>query len=273
MNCLICQTPTVWYFAKTYEGLYAPMMADIGPVQYWKCPHCGFVLSKTHADLPPAAWQALNQAFHHHLEDPANAKAINQPPYAEQALMLHLLAANGVVSGTNMLDYAGGYGTLSRLMGKYHGMHLPVHDPYVTAPSGVEYIPINSLGQYSTVINSAMFEHVLTRADLDLVNNLVTPGGALVLHTVICERVPPDPNWFYLVPPVHTAFHTNASMGILLQQWGYGASIYCPPAKCWILLKGQDHAAAQAACATLNRELQAPWFHFKQGFVDYWKGF
>jgi hypothetical protein len=92
------------------------------------------------------------------------------------------------------------------------------------------------------------------------------------LHTVICERVPKDPDWFYLRPPVHTAFHTNRSMGILMEQWGYRASIYSPKAKSWILLK-QPQPDLGTRIKALNWELQSEWFLHKDGFMDYWKGF
>lgn len=273
MKCLICHSPSRFYFSKTYTKHFSELMADIGEVQYWKCENCGFVLSKTHAELSKKAWQKLNNDFHHHIENLSNSKIINQPPYAEQAMMLAMLSGNGVIGTATMLDYAGGYGTLGKLLKKYHGIDLPIHDPFVTASDSKNYVQKENLTTYQTVVNSAMFEHVLTRADLDQVNQLVDDGGALVLHTVICENIPQDPDWFYLVPPVHTAFHTNKSMGILMQQWGYASSIYCPPSKCWVLLKNKNAEQIRHQCDSLNLELQSEWFHFKVGFVDYWKGF
>jgi hypothetical protein len=117
-----------------------------------------------------------------------------------------------------------------------------------------------------------MFEHVLQREDLDYVNKIVDNDGCLIIHTVVCENIPKDPNWFYLRPPVHTAFHTNKSMNILMDQWGYKSSIYCPQSKCWILLR--EHVAeVLAKVSSINKELQNTWFIAKEGFVDYWKGF
>lgn len=273
MKCLICSSPSTFYFSKTYDKHFSDLMADVGEVNYWKCQDCGFVLSKTHAELDQPAWQKLNNDFHHHIENLTNSKIINQPPYAEQAMMLAMLSVNGVISTTSMLDYAGGYGTLGKLLEKYHRIRLPVYDPFVTADAEQNYIVKENLATYQTVINSAMFEHVLTREDLDQVNRLVDDDGALVLHTVICENIPKDPNWFYLTPPVHTAFHTNKSMGILMQQWGYSSSIYCPPSKCWVLLRNKSPEQTRRQCDSLNQELQSEWFHFKEGFLDYWKGF
>lgn len=117
-----------------------------------------------------------------------------------------------------------------------------------------------------------MFEHVLKREDLDSLNSLVEEDGCLILHSVICENAPNDESWFYLRPPVHTAFHTNKSMQILMDQWGYHSSIYCPQSKSWVLLKNKVNEI-ENVINNINYELKTDWFYYKKGFVDYWKGF
>jgi hypothetical protein len=273
MNCMICQSDSSHYFSKTYtDPPFDGYMREVGEVHYYRCSHCGFVLSKTHRDLSEAAWQQLNQRFHHFLEDPQSEQKNNQPPYAEQALMVSMLVRSGVVASESMLDYAAGYGTLSRLLSKHFGLHLPIYDPYVRSEGSSLHLETSDLGRYGAVINSAMFEHVREREDLDRVHRLVANDGCLIVHTVVCERVPPDPDWFYLVPPVHTAFHTNKSMDLLMGQWGFRSSIYCPQAKSWVLLR-DDVGSVEDRVAALNGELQTTWFHRQAGFVDYWKGF
>lgn len=271
MKCIICGATSSYFFSKQYqEPPYDGFMRDIGPVEYYKCTHCGFVLSKTHGELSQEAWAKLNEQFHHHLEKESGE--INQPPYAEQAMMLSLLGNNGIINIENMIDYAAGYGTLSKILQKYHSIHLPIFDPYVQADNSGRYIDKTELKTYKTVINSAMFEHVLQREDLDYVNNIVDNDGCLIIHTVVCENIPKDPNWFYLRPPVHTAFHTNKSMEILMDQWGYKSSIYCPQSKCWILLR-ESNVEVHKKILSINAEIQNTWFITKNGFVDYWKGF
>ncbi|MGF6752787.1 class I SAM-dependent methyltransferase [Paraburkholderia sp. GAS42] len=273
MDCIICGSTSQYYFSKTYtESPFDSYMKDIGPVDYFRCARCGFVASSTHRTLNADVWGRLNEQFHHYIENPANEKKGNQAPYAEQAMMLVMLGKNGIISIDSTVDYAGGYGTLSNILDKYHGLDLPVFDPFVRNDGSGRYIDNSELGVYRTVINSAMFEHVRDREDLDAVNRIVSDDGCLILHTVICENVPKDPNWFYLRPPVHTAFHTNASMNILMRQWGYESSVYCPQSKCWVLFK-RDTPALEDSIEAINRELQTPWFVYKKGFVDYWKGF
>ncbi len=271
MDCMICSRSSTYYFSKRYtEAPFDAFMREIGEVAYRRCDHCGFVFSETHARLHSRDWGRLNEQFHHYNENPDSP--INQPPYAEQAMMLALLRQHGLIAADGMLDYAAGYGSLSRLMARYFHLPLPIYDPYVHAPDLDCYVDEPHPGSYRTVINSAMFEHVLTRRDLDRVHELVAPDGCLVLHTVVCENVPCDSDWFYLRPPVHVAFHTNKSMNILMQQWGYQSSIYCPPSKCWVLLR-QPWAQVQAKVEAVNRELQSTWLVGKDGFMDYWKGF
>lgn len=61
-------------------------------------------------------------------------------------------------------------------------------------------------------------------------------------------------------------------MNILMEQWGYKSSIYCPQSKCWILLR-DTCVAIEPEINKINKELQNTWFIAKNGFVDYWKGF
>jgi Methyltransferase domain len=273
MKCLVCDSDSNYYFSKSYtDSPFRELMSDIGEIDYYKCVRCGFVLSQTHRELDKFRWESLNNNFHHHIENLDNKKIINQPPYAEQAMMLVLLGKNKIINTASMIDYAGGYGSLSNIMEKYHSIFLPIYDPFVQCSTSDRYVKRENLIGYKTVINSAMFEHILNRNDLEEVNSIVEENGALILHTVICENIPKDPNWFYLIPPVHTAFHTNKSMEILMSQWGYHSSIYCPPSKCWVLLK-EKSTSAEKLCNAINKELRNKWFYFKHGFVDYWKGF
>jgi hypothetical protein len=175
---------------------------------------------------------------------------------------------------SSIIDYAGGYGTLSKILKKYHNISLDVYDPYVKNPSNdIDYMNDINLKKFKTVFNSALFEHITTRNDFDKINELVDDDGCMIIHTVICENIPKDPNWFYLGPPVHCSFHTNKSMEILMKQWGYEGSIYCPKAKSWILLK-KMRPEIEKIINSINAELQNEYLILnKNGFVDYWKGF
>lgn len=273
MHCLICNTESNYYFTKTYhEDPFSEMMREIGSIDYYKCSNCGFTLSKTHAELTPSVWEKLNYDFHHYIEN--NNWPGNQPPYNEQASMINILARNNMIDTGSMLDFAGGYGTLGKILKKYYGWNsFPIYDPYIhNEENKNDYVKQENLGKYKTVFNSALFEHLIDRKSFDQINELVADDGCMIIHTVICENIPKDPNWFYLVPPVHCAFHTNKSMEILMKQWGYKSSVYCPSGKSWILFR-TENPDLQIKVDQINDEFQTKLFIFKNGFVDYWKGF
>lgn len=275
-HCPICESTLEYYFSKTYPTYPGSPFQDAKTIDYVKCGHCGFVMSKTHAEMEPEEWAALNVSWHHHFERNIEQRITNQPPYADQSLALSMLDKAGLVDLDDCLDYAAGYGTMAKFMSKYFGRSIQIFDRYVVdEQSALRYVDAANLGKYRLVVNSAMFEHVLNRESLDEVNDLVADNGVLMLHTVVCETVPKNPDWFYLAPMVHTAFHTNRSMNILMEQWGYSHSMYSPQAKSWFLFK-KDHpgiARIPALVRDINREIQTRYFFDKPGFVDYWKGF
>ena len=158
-------------------------------------------------------------------------------------------------------------------MKDYYGLKLPVFDPYINGENvAIDYIQKENLEKYGIVFNSALFEHLYRRELFDEINSLVNEDGCMILHTLVCENIPADSNWFYMEPPVHCAFHTNKSMNILMDQWGYISSIYSPAAKIWILFKKEPEELLKKI-TELNSIFQKEIFFYKEGFVDYWKGF
>lgn len=271
-KCIICGHEMRFHFQKDFftNANFAKMADSIVPVQYYECSQCGFLSSITHKNLLPEKWIKLNDDFHHYNEMENRAGiGINQPPYAEQAMMLEILIRNNIIDGNDILDYAAGYGSLSRILKKYYGRKINCYDKYVTDAS-FNYIDEINGSTWSVIINSAMFEHVLNRNDLDDVNNLVSDNGALLIHTVVVDFIPKDPSWFYIDIPVHTAVHTNRSMSILMEQWNYKSSIYSPRSKTWVLLK-KPYKDVKPIIDNINKELQTEWLYGKDGFMDYWK--
>jgi hypothetical protein len=183
--------------------------------------------------------------------------------------MLNILSKNNIIDSTDMLDFAGGYGTLSKILNKYFGLKLMVYEPFVQTDM-TNYILKEYLKKYKVVINSAMFEHITKRQDIESINELVEEDGCFMLHTLIREQVPKDPDWFYIAAPVHCAVHTNKSMELLMRQWGYISSVYAPIAKCWVLFKKEPDNITKKI-ELINTELQTKYFFYKKGFLDYWK--
>lgn len=272
MECLICGQKSEYFLTKkTFKKEYLKMVENIDNFNYYKCVNCGFTISKTHVDMPNNIWLKLNDEFHHFIEN--NQSSINQPPYLEQAMMINVLYNSGLLDINNAIDYAGGYGTLSLILKKYFGILLPVYDPFVNnSDNEVNYINLEFGSKFKVLFNSALFEHLFKRDSFDLINNLIDDDGCMILHTVVCENIPNDPNWFYMEPPVHCAFHTNRSMQLLMNQWGFVSSLYCPAAKSWVLFKKEPSLVKESVIA-INKLFQKEILIYKLGFVDYWKGF
>ncbi len=78
-----------------------------------------------------------------------------------------------------------------------------------TTNNQIQYVKESELKPVKVLINSAMFEHIRNREHLEHVNSLVSDEGVLILHTIVCENIPKDPDWFYIMPPLHSALHTK----------------------------------------------------------------
>jgi len=263
MHCLICNSPMSYFFSKQFD------MKELGKVDYFRCDHCGFCASQTHFDMSDEQWSAVNNAFHsvtHYAED--NPYNRNQR-YFNQAQMLHLLKRFDCVTGDQWLDWGSGVGAVSSLLQNIYGIRLDTYDKYFT-PSINEISPGRLLPRtFDLVLNTAVFEHVRDRATLDEIEEYVKADGCLAVHTLVPETVPKNPEWMYLLP-VHTAFHTNRSMQILMDDWSYTCSVYNEYSKLWVMFK-DDTGGIERAANRINALLGWQYLKYKAGFVDYWK--
>lgn len=263
MKCIICGLDMNYYFTKTFSEY------DLTEVDYWKCSNCGFCASKTHFDMTNEQWASLNTTFHsesHYCED--NPYNRNQR-YFNQALMLFLMAKHSLIDRGEWLDWGCGIGSVALLLRDYFEIKLMTYDKYFTPQLNVISEEKLKTRTFDLVVNTAVFEHVRDRSTLDEIESYVGDFGCFAIHTLVPESVPKDPDWMYLLP-VHSAFHTNKSMQILMDAWGYGCSVYNEHSKMWVLFR-QDADLIQSRVAKINRTLGWEYLHFKQGFMDYWK--
>lgn len=262
MNCIICNGRMGHHFIKRFNAY------GLGDVEYVRCSSCGFAASATHFAMTERQWEELNERFHvdsfARTDNPYNR---NQR-YFNQALMLHLLHRGGLVQGGEWLDWGSGTGSLSLQLDRHFGLRLNNFDRYMK-PELFALERVSLLhGGYQVVVNTAVFEHVRNRRTLDEIESYVARDGCLCIHTLVPGDIPADPEWMYLLP-VHCAFHTNKSMGILMQQWGYTSSVYNEHAKMWIWFKADPNSIADRVAA-LNQSMGWKYLHFKTGFMDFW---
>lgn len=263
MNCPICKSRTNFYFSKVFDNY------NLGTVDYWRCTQCGFVISKTHVELSPQAWERLNVTYHatyQNLEtNPDDPKWISR--LEAQADMLKCAAQIGLIEkGSRWLDYACGDGKLSELL-QQRDLKLLKYEHYMPARS--DYLKESELeaGKFDFLLTPSVFEHLTCREHFDAIERLISPQGVMGLHTLVCEEIPPDPSWFYLLP-VHCAFHTNRSMQLLFRQWGYTCSVYHLESRLWLWFK-EDAASIRLRLKKAGDSGNT--FIFKEDFVDYWK--
>lgn len=262
MRCLICTELMEDYFEKKFSCF------DLDLVEYKKCPHCGFCASETHSVMTDAEWSALNDDFHsktHYTdENPYN----RNERYFNQAMMLSLMAKHDLVKGNDWLDWGCGVGAVAQLLDRYFDVELKTYDRYFSPK--INQIDTANLipREFDLVLNTAVFEHVRNRNTLDEIESYVGEAGCLAVHTLVPENVPADPDWMYLLP-VHCAFHTNKSMQILMDQWGYKCSVYNQDAKLWVMFR-EEAKEIKSEVDELNSCLGWQYLHFKPGFMNYW---
>ncbi len=257
MNCIVCAVPLKPYFVKpAHRGL---------PDQYHdRCPACGFVANRTICEMPEPEFVAFNKHFHESWQ----GKDYNDddPRWRErmEKQVKAILTARGcsLLPDRPWLDYACGDGWLADGIGamKWEPYMSPgeFHNEPETWSSAEEI----EYQKFPFVVTTSVFEHLRTREHLDAINNLVSAGGVMGMHTLVCEEVPRDPDWFYLLP-MHCAFFTNRSMELLLRQWGYTASAYHVEARLWLFFKGGPTDQGERA--------RNAGFEYQPGFLDYWK--
>lgn len=248
-----------YYFSKHFSEF------NLGEVDYFKCINCGFVVSKTHFDMTSDEWEKLNYNFH--VEYNKSESGPNRPPYLEQSVMYNLLIKNNIIPENNILDWGAGEGELSVLLKKYFNISIKNYDKYINKADNSDIPDIKSQ-KYNLVIVSSIFEHLRYRETFEEINDLVSENGALAIHTLVREEIPADPEWMYLLP-VHCSFHTNKSMTVLLNNWGYKCSLYSPQAKTWILFKNNCEEI-KLTLKKINEEIRTEFFFFSEKFLDYW---
>lgn len=264
MKCIICGGSTEAYFTKDFLGRHG-----LGRVEYVRCGACGFVQSKTHLEMSDGEWGALNRAYHSYHGSQTNADDHRWVDRLQlQADVIAQAAEAGLLPrSAPWVDHGCGDGKLSALL-EARGLPTLKYEAY--PPAGAQgYLTAAEFAarKYDLVISTSVFEHVRSLASLDEIAERVSASGVLAVHTMVCETVPRDASWFYLIA-VHCALFSNESMRRLFMRWGYVASLYQLESRLWFWFKHDSPALAEFA-----RRSQAGGtvFHYKAGFMDYWK--
>lgn len=89
---------------------------------------------------------------------------------------------------------------------------------------------------FDVVVICSVFEHLLGKGDVEEIMGLLKEQGIFCLHTLVCEEVPQNPDWYYLLP-AHCTIWTNKAMKILYEQNGFKGCAYNLEAECGSCIK------------------------------------
>jgi hypothetical protein len=215
-------------------------------------------------------WSELNYRFHSAFQGGEGAPP-EDPRWlerlAKQAVCLPALVRAGVLTRElPWVDWGCGDARLAEMLER---QDLPVQrfDRYMTGPS---YLTEEQLAQtrFGVVLNTSVFEHVRSREPLEEMVRLLAPHGVFAIHTLVREEIPPDPEWFYLLP-VHCALYTNRSMQMLFEQWGFHCSLYHVESRMWFWFREESEPLKQLV--DRHAQFLEGEICFKKGFADYWK--
>jgi SAM-dependent methyltransferase len=266
-KCLICNNESEYYFTKNFSNF-----PTFNQLDYWKCKNCGFVYAKNYYELSTKDFEKANE--HYHSLHQGSSFCEDDVRWLErlenQSSVIKDLFDNKVIPNGNWVDYGCGDGKLSDSLKTKFSLNLKKFDRYMIHSK--EHMPLENLKKHSFdfALSTSVLEHLREKKYFKEFFDLVKDNGVLGLHTLVCEQIPKDPNWFYLLP-VHCSLFSNKSIEILFEEFGFKFSIYNVEARIWFWFKqGKDEI--KATINKLNkRKIDKLHYIFKDGFVDYWK--
>lgn len=274
MKCFVCGGEMQPYFTKKIAVKY---LRDLDTFEYVRCEHCGLVVSKTLYEMSHEDWSEFNYNSHKDLYFNGVLKFEEiDPKYSTrhdaQANMFVELVQNGVFKyDWRTIDYGACDGALAnQINGKLEKVWLKKFDAYIE-PLDENYLTQEEVTPktFDFLLSTSVFEHLFgNKGEVDNIINLIKPDGIMGLHTLICEEVPQDPEWFYLLAvPVHCTLWTNKAMSIVFQKNNFKHCAYNVEAQMWLFFRNEE---AWQKLNEVKEKLSGTWI-LKDDFIDYWK--
>lgn len=209
--CRVCDAPTEYFADGTVLG-------DV-PVRYTRCSSCGALAATEPTWLDRAYSEAISRydvGLLDRCQTLANVTAA-------------VLRSERLRTG-NFLDWAGGYGTFTRMM-RDRGYHFVHDDPFATNlfAGGHEPTQGEGDGRYDLVTAFEVLEHLSDPAgELAAV---ARSTDRLLATTQTVPDPPPRPgNWEYysLETGQHITFYTPKALTVLAQRLGFDGVVTGP---------------------------------------------
>lgn len=272
MKCFVCGSQMRNYLRKTIEP--EPFERN-----YVRCEKCGLVLCQTLYEMSGSEWEKMNEGHREYQGSDENPVDPNWLIRLHcQAKLFADLAVYGIWEPEmRFVDYGCGDGRLSdyvqnelnvRGEGTYVSCKLLKYEKFIRPEGDSDYLNDEDMkpGGFDAVVSCSVFEHLLGRPDVDEIIGLLNDRGTLCMHTLVCEEVPQDPGWFYLLGG-HCTLWTNKSMGLLFEQYGFVGCAYHVEARMWFFFRDRQRYELLKSKAP---SIQGEWV-FSDKFVDYWK--
>lgn len=274
MKCCVCEDGEMQpYFKKAYDSKKT--------FEFYRCPECGLVINKTVYDMDSLKWAEINDEnmeFQGEIDQNNSLWNRRLGRIKPQAKFLAELFYNNLFEvGIKSVDYGCGDGLLSDMAGEIY-VELAKCDEKVELIGKYErfldtkderyYSDFDMRdGTFDLAVSAAVLEHMIGMDDVDRFFRLVSPTGTAIIHTLICEEVPCDPEWFYIWKPFHCTIWTNKAMAMIYKKYGFLGCAYHVQSKMWIFFKDfEKYKKAKSIAGKIDGE----WV-FSENFVDYWK--
>ncbi len=276
MKCFVCGAEMTPYFEKKLDSTAKEYIDKPEIFEYVRCENCGLVVSKTLYEMSHEDWSAFNTKAHKAVFDQKVDYKIVDPSWLKrletQANMFVNLVNLGIFKDDwRTIDFGAGDGKLAnKINERLKKVWLKKFDAYME-PLDENYLTKDEVKpqSFDFLVSTSVFEHLLgTQGDVEKIIDLIKPDGTMALHTLICEEVPQDPEWFYLLPvPVHCTLWTNKAMSITYKKFGFKGCAYNLPAQMWLFFRDRN---LYLELKNNKEKLQGNYF-FSDDFVDYWK--
>lgn len=277
MKCFVCNSNMKEYFHKKM------MLREGEDHEFVCCEKCGLVIDRTAYELDPAkriddicSIHSSYQGMDENPYDPAWIGRIEK----QATLFAELFIEDIFCTDMKVVDYGCGDGKLSKYFDmKYAKLsedkepvkdapQILKYDKYMKPEGDMSYLDDDHMipGKFDVVVSCSMMEHFFGKKEVDEIFNLVSETGTFCMHTLICEEVPQDPDWFYLIVD-HVTIWTNRAMALLYRQYRFVGCAYNLEARMWFFFRNREQFYK---LKKRKNAIDGTWI-FSDDFVDYWK--
>lgn len=201
-----------------HRGTYLPIAGV--PIYYALCNGCGFCFSPAMCEWPREKFASLIYNDDYILVDP---DYVTVRPQGNADSLLGKFA--DLAKGIRHLDYGGGYGLLSDLLGDA-GWNSTSFDPFVNDDTDFA-----ALGKFDLITAFEVFEHVPDpQALMRNLSDLITDDGMLLFSTMLSDgEIAPRKRltWWYASPRNgHISLYASSSLKRLTGDFGFKLHSY-----------------------------------------------